>query len=221
MDSGRLGPGPGDELMRRETFRISYLARAAVGAATLAVLMTLTGCGRQCRLAERRVIRPTEGVIAYLATNPGADQLAANGCLDLLEDVRHLPNGADAFRALAEARYGAPPAQCREWREDYRYRCEAPREAGRAPVCRREIYVACGRWELGVSEDAQPEYVHAMRLAEGIDRTYGETQRLCGDALSGNHGLAYLRSRALFHFLVTRVKPEGDRFYAQTCGERS
>lgn len=206
--------------MTRQVSGIFRLFRAgAVGVAVL-TLVTLTGCGRQCRLAENRVIRPTETLIAYLATNPSSEELAANGCVDLLEGVRHLPRGAEAFRTLAEARYAAPPARCLEWRDEYRYRCEAAKEAGRAPTCHREIYTGCARWELAVDEESQPDYVRAMRLAEGVDRTYGETQRMCGDALSGHHGLAYLRSRALLHFLSTRLKPEGDRFYAQACGER-
>lgn len=193
---------------------------------TLSLLMLLSGCGKQCKKARNQIIKPTNIVLNYLASDPSGETLANSGCSMILKQFKDIPKGANVIRKLADSRFTHTNARCLYWNTGYHYRCYPRHYAtGRPPYhpphhnqpsCYYEPYRYCGQWQYDTVQE--PGYAQAIEFSQELDEMYAKTHHMCGQAAAGNQPEAYDESRSLLYFLRTEVKPDGDTVYAMACG---
>lgn len=198
----------------KKTAIILFVAATAVAS---------TGCARKCKKAREDVLEPTQRVMTYLQTQPDGEDLAFDGCPQIVEDFENLPKGARNIRKIAESRFADTTRTCLWWERSYRTRCETrwrrgPRGRGRRYThCYSVPYTYCARWQYDRHE--RPGYKVAMELADDIEEMHRRSHDMCGEAAGGHYDEAESQSRELLRFITGEVKPSGDRVYAMACGD--
>lgn len=189
---------------------------------SMGVTSLATGCGRQCKEARRDILEPTDAVISYLETNPSGEELKESGCPLILEQMESIPSGAELIRSIAERRFSHTNSYCLRWETSTRLVCNHHARHGRGRWhrpghCWSERYNYCVAWEY--DHVREPGYAEAMDLSTNLEVMADRANQACESAASGDTTGAYDESRALLAYILTDVKPTGDRVYAMACGE--
>ncbi|MGZ3688357.1 MAG: hypothetical protein ACXWPM_12290 [Bdellovibrionota bacterium] len=190
----------------------SLLVLSAVVAASA---MGLAGCEGRCQQAREQIITPMQTALGYLSTDPDGNSLAHGGCDTLLKLMETIPGGAQLVRDTANSTFTDTYSRCVDWVTAYRYRCYT-NNIGQQ-VCYQERYLYCGHYEY--FQTHEEGYQEAVDLSAELDQAYDRTHHLCGQAINGNLDAARAEARDLVRFLVTDVKPRGDKVYALACGK--
>jgi hypothetical protein len=165
-----------------------------------------SGCGQYCERARNEVLEPIQKTTAYLQSNPSGETL--------LDNVKGLPAGAEVIRRLADSKFAHSYSKCVTWAKSSRFYCY-PQPYPQKPICYSEPYEYCAKWEHDVIYD--PGFTMALDLSQDLDGLYERTHHMCGQAAAGNYENAYSESRDILNYVISEVKPGGDRVYALAC----
>lgn len=173
-----------------------------------------TSC-KECKKTEENIIKPTTALGAFLDTRPSGQDIA-KFCPVILDQIKEMPEGTDAIRTLARAKYLRTEDFCEEWKDSWRMVCRPGYPTGGA--CYPERYTYCVKWHH--SETPLPGYDQAIALSQDLDELYRLTQSMCMDALSGRLDEAYGQSIAVQDLFKGKIKQAQSEFYQAACSTR-
>mgnify|MGYP001602907841 CR=1 FL=1 len=176
----------------------------------LGIFFLASSC-KECKKVELNVIERTTTLGGILEMRPTGQQIASL-CPTIIDLVKPIPDGAEAIRALARAKYLNVEDTCLEWRDAWEYHCQPTYPFG---TCQPVRYSYCSKWQH--SETPLPGYDEAIALSQDIDELYRITQSMCIDALADHFDDAYGRSIAVQDLYKGKISAEQLKFHAAAC----
>jgi hypothetical protein len=164
-----------------------------------------------CQQVHRQVMQPVKNVLAFLKVKPDLDSLSGPGCLYILQQFNHVPEGAELLRRLATQRVENASSRCLYPMNSVRYDCTDSRH------CLPQAYSYCGQWEYSLTNASR--YELAMELAFQIDTAFDKAQQMCGAAMRWDELGAMTAMKDLHSYLDNEVNPLNEKVYAEVCAE--